>query len=234
MAFQLVFRRYAPFAQFGFGFEGDRRPSASISTNDTARTIGVVPFERGYIGSMSATSSGTHFTGAGEWFRRLAGGHKSDVACEIAKKVVFENSVSFTASTAGANPMVPGAPAIDTYVDFKASWLGTGVRFEGVARGDDFPNAEVFVVDDEGLGCLLFDGRTTGGRQTGPMTRLMGSHESQYLGSFSCAMPLTLDGGFTASKSRCPITTMSDRPPPETAWTASGGAFSGGGASSKW
>jgi hypothetical protein len=42
MNFVLVFRRYAPFAKFGFGFEGDQRTGPSISLLATARTIGIV------------------------------------------------------------------------------------------------------------------------------------------------------------------------------------------------
>src|SRR5438067_2540399 len=61
-----------------------------------------------------------------------------------------------------SQPTMSRPPTIDTFVDFRAEWSGTGVRFVGVVRGDDFPNAEVFVLDSRGTGCLLFDGRTTG------------------------------------------------------------------------
>jgi hypothetical protein len=86
--------------------------------------------------------------------------------------------------------MIPGAPDIDTFIDFRAEWMGTGFRVHGLVRGDDFPNAEVFVLDPIGHGCLLFDGRTTGGQDTGPIMRLAGAYESRRLGLFNCAMPL--------------------------------------------
>lgn len=211
MAFLLVFRRYAPFAEFGFGFEGDHRTEASTSLDATARTTGKVPFARGSIGTIDATSSGTQYTGGGDWLRKLGGRHMSDVARTIAQKTIGPTFISFSASTAGANPMVPGAPAIDTFVDFRAEWIGTGMRFSGTVRGDDFPNAEVFVVDAKGVGCLLFDGRTTGGQNTGPMTRLAGAHAAQALGQFSLAVALTSGGTFTTAKTKCVVTRMTPR-----------------------
>ena len=59
MQYWLVFRRYAPFAEFGMGFEGDHRTGPSVSMNVTARTIGTVPFARGAVGAVTASSSGT-------------------------------------------------------------------------------------------------------------------------------------------------------------------------------
>jgi len=209
MGFVLVFRRYAPFNQFGLGFEGDHRTGPSISMNATARTVGVVPFDRGNVGSIGAASSGTEFTGGGDWLRRVLGRHHSKVACSVSNRVVSQSSIGFSASTAGANPMVPVvAPAIDTDVDLRADWAGNGLHLQGVVRGDNFPNAEVFVLDARATGCLLFDGRTTGGRETGPMTRLAGSHATQRLGAFSVTLPLSRDSLFPAARTSCPVTTM--------------------------
>jgi len=143
-----------------------------------------------------------------------------------------KNSISFSASTAGANPMIPGAPDVDTFVDFRAEWVGTGLRFQGNLRGDDFPNAEVFVLDSKGQGCLLFDGRTTGGQNTGPMTRLAGAHQSQRLGSFHCAMPISSPGTFLAPRNICPMTKMEMRPGGR--WGPGTGEFNGAGATSSW
>jgi hypothetical protein len=234
MGFALVFRRYAPFARFGFGFDGDHRQSPSVSMQATARTTGVVPFARGSIDSLHANSSGTQFTGGGDWLRKLLGRHVSNVTCKLSNKLVSTSSVSFTASTAGANPMVPGAPDIDTFVDFRAVWSGTGVRFFGVVRGDDFPNAEVFVLDSKGQGFLLFDGRTTGGQNTGPMTRLAGAHASQTLGTFQCAVPLSPQGIFLSARNSCPVTKMEPGKPPSQARLGRGGQFARGGATGRW
>ena len=88
MGYFLVFRRYAPFVTFGFGFEGDHRIGPSVSMQATARTIGVVPFQRGSVGLISATTSGTHYDGAGAWVRKLAGNPKSNVSSSISDKVI--------------------------------------------------------------------------------------------------------------------------------------------------
>lgn len=233
MTFLLVFRRYAPFAKFGLGFEGDHRVGASVSMQATARTWGIVPFERGSIGSMSGFSSGTQYV-QWDWLRQVLGKHWSNVSSTETNKHISTNSISFTASTAGANPMLGGlAPDIDTFVDFRAHWHGSGVRFSGDIRGDDFPNAEVFVLDARTTGCLLFDGRTTGGQYTGPMTRLAGAHQRQILGHFLCSMLLSPAGVFLHPKNSCPVTTMQPyRAGP--AWAGGSGQFSGAGASGRF
>jgi hypothetical protein len=231
MGYTLLFRRYAPFAKFGFGFEGDHRVGPSTSMLATARTIGVVPFARGSVGSVKGDSSGTEYVGGGDWLRKMAGRHKSHVSSVISKECISANTISFRASTAGANPMVPGAPDIDTIVDFCAEWIASGLRFSGVVRGDDFPNAEVFVLDSGSVGCLLFDGRTTGGQDTGPIIRLAGSHETQILGAFSCAVPILPSGAFVSPKNRCPVTMMESA---ARRWRGAGGQFNGAGATGRW
>lgn len=47
---QLYVRRYAPFSQFGGGFEGDNRSVSSTSLTATSRTSGSVFFDRRSIG----------------------------------------------------------------------------------------------------------------------------------------------------------------------------------------
>lgn len=99
--------------------------------------------------------------------------------------------------TAGANPLVPGAPDIDTFIDVSARFGSTAITIDGTVRGDTFPNAEVFVVDAVGNRVLLWDYATTGDQNTGPMTRLAGSHSSATLGSFSVRLPIGPSGAFT-------------------------------------
>ena len=235
MAFVLVFRRYAPFSSFGFGFEGDCRTSPSVSTHASSRTIGTVLFQGGGIGSVAADSSGTAFVGLGKWVHQLAGRHKSRVSCSVTRGVTTLNSLSFIASTAGSNPMVPVvAPDIDTFVDFRADWIGTSLKIQGSIRGDDFPNAEIFLLDRKGQGCLLFDGRTTGGKNTGPITRLVGSHESVLIGRFNLTTGLSPDGSFLHPRAVCPVTRMEQSAGPRVPWQGGGGKSGGAGASSTW
>jgi hypothetical protein len=130
--------------------------------------------------------------------------------------------------------MLLGATDIDTILDVRVEWIANTLRVQGSVRGDDFPNAEVFVLDAEEKGCLLFDGRTTGGQNSGPITRLAGAHDGQRLGSFFCAIGLGADGGFIASKPACPITIMKQAVHPADRAIGNDGRFSGGGATGRW
>jgi hypothetical protein len=196
MPYILVFRRYAPFSTFGFGFEGDGRSGPSTSLSDTARTTGIVFFDATGVGSVTGSSSGTTFQGLGTWLAAALGKHYSSVRSTVSGARTSPGLVQFTASTEGANPMVPGAPDIDTYIDFSARWFGGKILFDGTLRGDNFPNAEVFVLDGAKNAVLLFNGVTSGGRQTGPMTRLAGSGAGKTIGRFSVAAPIDPRGSF--------------------------------------
>jgi len=190
----LVFRRYAPFDSFGGGFEGDSRKSASSELSDTARTVGAVEFEPGHIGSVYGYSSGTEFVGAGKRIAELLGKHYSKVNASVSVGTKTITTLKFTAQTDGANPLVPLAPAIDTFVDVQVVFGERRMQIQGSVRGDDFPNAEVFVIDRFGNSSLLLDFQTTGGRETGPMTRLWGAHEKQVIGDFFTKLMLDEQG----------------------------------------
>jgi hypothetical protein len=131
--------------------------------------------------------------------RKHIGRHYSQVAADVSNSDLNTNKVKFTFHTGGANPLVPGAPDIDTYVDFSADFSqASSAKFDGTVRGDSFPNAEVIIIDADGNAALLFDFRTAGGRNTGPLTRLFGAHADTVLGSFSQIIPANGDS-FVAS-----------------------------------
>jgi hypothetical protein len=183
MGYALVFRRYAPFESFGFGFEGDNRSAPSTCLTATARTIGMVAFSPGHVHLIRPGSSGTYFVGAGARIRQLLGRHCSKVTSSVTVSTMSIDCLRFTAQTAGANPMVP-APTIDTLVDIAVTFRRGMLAIEGSVRGDDFPNAEVFIVDSCLSACLLYAFETNAGRNTGPFTRLWGDHREQRLGEF--------------------------------------------------
>jgi hypothetical protein len=195
--YAFFFRRYAPFESFGLGFEGDSRSGASTSLTATARTIGALNFAPGSVGELTGTSSGTTYTGFGARVSQLLGRYHSKVTSSVSVKTRSTDCVRFTAQTAGANPMIPGAPDIDTYVDVEILFRPKALVISAAVRGDDFPNCEVFVTDSKGRACLLLDFATSGGRNTGPMTRLAGDNATQVIGSFSKRVPL-LGGGVFA------------------------------------
>lgn len=189
MLYNFWFRRYAPFAEFGFGFEGDKRTAASTSFSDTARTSGGCSFGPNFVGPGYGTSSGTRH-------KLSQASAMSKVTSSVTVATRSLSIVRFTAMTAGANPMVPGAPDIDTFVDLTATFRSSELILDGTVRGDTFPNAEVFVYDGVGKAKLLWDYTTTGGQDTGPMTRLAGSHSSTTLGTFSVRVPIKPLGAF--------------------------------------
>jgi hypothetical protein len=196
MIYGLFFRRYAPFDTFGGGFEGDHRTAASTRLTDTARTVGALNFAPGNVGNMRGESSGTTFAGLGAYVERLLGRHFSKVTSSVSVSTRSLDCLRFTAQTAGANPMVPGAPAIDTFLDMTVLFRKQALVLEGTLRGDSFPNAEVFVTDARGQSVLLLAYATDAGRNTGPMTRLAGDHSEQRLGSFHRRIALTRLGLF--------------------------------------
>jgi len=107
-----------------------------------------------------------------------------------------ENFVDFSAATAGANPLVPKSPDIDTKVhcrfDFRTS---REMKVDVGAFGDTFPNLEVFIICyRSNHTALLIDGRTTGGRNTGPVTRLAGRGAQRYLGRSERPLKLNEQG----------------------------------------
>jgi hypothetical protein len=110
--------------------------------------------------------------------------------------------IEFEASSAGGNPLIPGSPDIDTNLIARFDF-GFGspplMRITGEVFGDNFPNLEVFLVCyRSGNTALLIDGRTTGGRRTGPITRLAGGHAKQSLGKLSGT--LLLNASFELSR----------------------------------
>jgi hypothetical protein len=122
-------------------------------------------------------------------------GH-SNVSLDV-HEFVRPSVIEFTASTAGSNPLTPGAPDVDTKIKARFDFTKQGSLIaSGRVFGDDYPNLEVFVAAPNGRTALLIDGRTTGGQDTGVLTRLWGSHDDQLLGQFHVSLPLGDRGGF--------------------------------------
>ena len=199
--YALVFRRYAPFKSFGLGFEGDTRTGPSTSPVASARTVDITYFDRTAVGRSVGSSSGTTHT--------IFGGHGlSKVSTTVSKVSVTAISIAFSAASAGANPLVPLAPDIDTFVDLRVNFASGRLLVEGQVRGDTFPNAEVILYDGSTpvRAVLLFDYRTAGGRNTGPFVRLEGAHESTVLGRFTRPISIDAAGNFLAASPTCAVT----------------------------
>lgn len=202
----LYFRRYAPFDTFGIpSFSGDGRSSASTSLKATSRTYGFVMFNQFQVVNSFAGTSGTHYKPL--LFAEIVGFAKVSKTA-VRTKLAGPSLIEFEASTAGANPLVPHSPDIDTFVNARFDFgMGNLMRIQGEVFGDNFPNLEVFLLCyRSGNTCLLIDGRTTGNRRTGPMTRLMGDHRDQSLGRLSGVVLMTPEGEFSRSYTTGPTT----------------------------
>jgi hypothetical protein len=209
-AYALFFRRYAPFATFGVpNFRGDNR-LASTSLTATSRTYGCVIFNQYEILYDFRGSSGTHHVSPV--------GLDAEMMAEVSGSVVRKRTagpgiIEFEANTAGANPLVPGSPDIDTFVTAQISFgKALQMRISGEVFGDNFPNLEVFLRCYRSTrSAMLLDARTTGNRRSGPVTRLAGAHRSQSLGRFSAELPLH-NGQLTTDYSTGPTVMHESRP----------------------
>jgi hypothetical protein len=118
-------------------------------------------------------------------------------------------------------PLLPGTPDINTRVTACFDFTIPGVMMaRGSAYGDDFPNLEAFLVSPSGHTALLVDAYTTGGKNTGPLTRLLGSHDDQLLAQFNQSIPVDRQGELK-SDIRGPRTVMREWGVP--AWMVDGG-----------
>lgn len=181
MSYILDFRRYAPFASFGGGFHGDGAGGASFG--GTYRTRGLVNFDFATGSVTVAGDSGVSYHVDAPSVKKTG-----KTSCALSNLHASPATIRFTVSTAGALPLIPLAPDIDTFIDFNATQTATGIAFSGTVRGDNFPNAVVFVYSAGATTpapASVFHFTTTGSRNTGPMTRLAGAHGSQVLGSFT-------------------------------------------------
>ena len=80
-------------------------------------------------------------TGVGTGVARFPDRQFPKVTSSVVVSTKTQNSLRFTAQTAGANPMIPGSPTIDTCVDMVITFSPRAIDLSGVVRGDDFPNA---------------------------------------------------------------------------------------------
>jgi hypothetical protein len=208
--FLFFFRRYAPFDTFGGAsptnmgqrFEGDHRTGPSVSPTASARTYGCVFFNLDGVFYKFSGSTGTTVNTL--LFGKISATAK---VSSVVTQSAFSQPSNFTfaAKTSGSMPLFPGAPNIDTQVVVRVTftsrprqiWIG------GEAFGDNFPNLEVFLIGICGNGsvktALLLDGRTTGGRDLGPVTRLYTTHSDFSLGRFASVLPLNEKGEFASN-----------------------------------
>jgi hypothetical protein len=177
-SFCIIFRRYAPFTSFGGGFHGDGRVTAQYE--GTARTTGSIVCEWGRGVVEVSASSGESYHKLAPSVRRIG---KTNI--KLLDSKVDGSSISFSAHTEGALPLIPGAPDIDTFIGITLTRSAGTCVVNGALHGDCFPNAEVFYVESPLRPIVLAHFETKGGRHTGPMRHLAGAHKDQLLTRFA-------------------------------------------------
>jgi hypothetical protein len=86
---------------------------------------------------------------------------------------------------AGANPLVPFAPNIDTKLDLYGNVSSPAYTcYSGHLYGDAFPNAEIFMVNSSRQATMLHTFETEGDANTGPAEYLP-NNNNRDMGSFS-------------------------------------------------
>jgi len=182
-------RSYAPFASFGGGFEGDKRGPSTMPgvSSRIAVQIAFNP-QTGRMATPVATSSGTTFLPLG------TRGMATPKATAI-KSARFANGFRIEMDVAGSNPLVPGAPDIDLHLDLSVTQASQRLNVYASLRGDTFPNAEVFVLDDQATARMILTFETSGGTM-GPFVYLPGNRQRP-MNALCYSFPIDECGRFT-------------------------------------
>lgn len=166
----LNLRSYAPFAQFGGGFEGDSRgPSTSTAVTSRIAVSLIFNPQSGKVGKPRATSSGTTYLPL-NW-RDMA-----EPRVTLISAVKVTNGISLRLDLAGSNPLLRRiAPDIDLHATMSFTIAEGYFRVLAQLTGDRFPNAEMFVTDERGQARMLMTYETTSGPFSGPAFALPGN-----------------------------------------------------------
>lgn len=184
-------RSFAPFKEFGGWFKGDNRGySTSLSaTSRLAQSFTVDPSKGSYSGLRTSSSPSSHPL-LGTATAKDDRGSISNFSTQANKD--GSNTVSFTSTMAGANPLVKGSPDIDVKTNFtltentKAGTLTVNV----VQAGDGFPSAETLIGDTKGNQLFIGVSPANAGT-TGPFTSLPGDNRTPMM---SANFTVTMDG----------------------------------------
>jgi RHS repeat-associated protein len=197
---QLTVRRYAAPETFGGGFSGDNR-GPNISDNATARTRLDVKFNLQGLAGVSAAASPSHAVSLFAKYMPLAWFKPTVDLAEVdrdASSFPIRGGAFVMAQSASANPLVWGAPDIDTQVRFTVTAARKGgLDIRGTVTGNAFPSGEYYLTDQSGHSLLLgvIDAEGTA------YTHLFGSREHNVLSQFSARVILDQDGNIDFARS---------------------------------
>jgi hypothetical protein len=202
--FSATARRFAPFYTFGGGFEGDAKsrhitmsnegqggfttdPNATSRTSMTVKVDGLLLESAGH----ADLSSNVYFDAV----------DRADVAVTDKSQAVSAMDGEIDAVSAGANPLVPFAPDIDTSLRFSYELKPGALELQGNVWGDRFPNAELLVTDHSGATVTLGDFQTERGAKSGVFSLVGDAPRTPAfdLVPFHAEIPLDANGDFAGS-----------------------------------
>jgi hypothetical protein len=194
--FPVNIRSFAPFKEFGGWFSGDNRGySTSMAvTSRLAQSFTVDPAKGSLIG-LQTNSSPSHHPVFGTATAKDDRGAITNFKYSDNKD--GSNTVSFTSTMAGHNPLVKGSADIDVKTNFTLTEndkAGT-LKVNAVQTGDAFPSAETLIADTKGSQVFIGVSSANAGTE-GPYTSLPGDNDRPMM---SASFTITMDdkGVFT-------------------------------------
>ena len=179
----LWLRSFAPFEWFGVEpappcaddcFRGDNRSFSTSTTGVTSRITGIIKLGLPQMVIISATA---YSDPSYDVWGRTATGIPTINA-------VTKQDGKLQVHIAGSNPLVLGAPDIDTKLNLSARFSSGRVCLSGNLYGDAFPDSEAFIINPENQATTLVRFATTADRNLGPIKLLPGDN-NRSMGSFS-------------------------------------------------
>jgi RHS repeat-associated protein len=194
--YTLTVRRYAAPPTFGGGFEGDNRgPSTSVAATARTRLDVFVDLTRQSAEAVGSASPSQALGRFARWNPGAWGKPTVAVATVDTEAHVIAGSPGVLAvhgESAGANPIMRGAPNIDTQIDVIIEKRAGELVITGTVTGNKFPWGEYFITDSKGNSAMLGSFEAHGS----PYTSLWGEDRDKVLSSFTSRIGVDENGDF--------------------------------------
>ncbi|MGG7470547.1 hypothetical protein ACVVIH_18275 [Chryseobacterium arthrosphaerae] len=196
--YPIYIRAFAPFKDFGMGFAGDgekRGYTTSLSaTSRLSQSYIMDPSTHKYTNLVTKSDPSHH-----PWFGTKTADDDKGSISDFVYKVNKDgsNTISWTSTMAGHNPLIPASPDIDVKTKFSLTEnTKTGTLDIMVQQfGDRFPAAETFIQDTKGnalfIGVSPYDGN--------PYTSLPGNNDRPMM-TANFTVTIDKNGVFTGIK----------------------------------
>lgn len=197
-------RRFAPFETFGGKFEGDAKSRNIPTANEgqggfttdpaaTSRTRMSVQVDEGVVLKP---------VGYADMSRHpLLGEARTHVYTRSHSTAITPTSGGIEAKSAGAMPLIPGSPNMDTELRAEYAMKPGTLQVDAWVWGDKFPNAELIATDSTGTAVMIGQFQTQSGPLMGPLTLAGDAPRAQdfQLIRGHAEIPLDPNGNFAGS-----------------------------------